>query len=133
MRAAPGSSIALLLILLLVSTTPIGTGAGMHTFDLVHPLFSHVHVVNGRVLTHEQMQQGETGRRATSSGVSLGAANGSAVADGDLGAISTDRPIDSFNVVALWERASIVLPARRPLDRREAPPDPPPTSTTSAA
>src|SRR5438045_6357708 len=50
----PGYLIAFVLVLLLASTTPVGTGSGAHQFDLLHPLFSHVHVVDGRVVTHEQ-------------------------------------------------------------------------------
>jgi hypothetical protein len=131
MRVLPGSSIALLLALLLVSTTPIGTGAGIHQFDLVHPLFAHVHVVNGRMLTHEQMQRGDTRARPASSGVSVGAADGAATAGGDLGAIATDRPIDTPNIVLVWEGARIAWLGRLPADRREAPPDPPPTFSAS--
>ena len=51
----PGYLIAFVLMLLLAATTPVGTGTGLHQFDLLHPLFSHVHVVNGRVMSHEQM------------------------------------------------------------------------------
>src|SRR5579864_7654760 len=51
----PGYLIAFILGLLLATTTPVGTGAGLHQFDLLHPLFSHVHLVNGRIVTHEQL------------------------------------------------------------------------------
>jgi len=60
MRLLPGFSLPLVLALLLIGTTPTGTGVGLHQFDLVHPLFAHVHIVNGHVLTHDQAQQGAT-------------------------------------------------------------------------
>ena len=131
MRSLPGYTVVLLLALVLIGTTPIGTGGGIHQFDLLHPLFSHVHVINGRVLTHEQMQRGVTETQRLSPGPALGAASGSNVADGDLGAVSTDQPIQSFDALLMWtmRRADSLEPV--PLDRREAPPDPPPTPVLS--
>jgi hypothetical protein len=133
MRSLPGYTVVLLLALVLIGTTPMGTGAGIHQFDLLHPLFSHVHVVNGRVLTHEQMQRGVTDGQRLSLGPALGAATGSTVADGDLSVVSTDQPIESFDALLVWNvrRADSLEPL--PPDRREAPPDPPPTPTTSTA
>jgi hypothetical protein len=133
MRVLPGYSIALLLALLLVGTTPVGAGVGIHRFDLLHPLFSHVHVVNGRVLTHEQIQRGDTGSRPASPGPSVGAATGAAAAEGDLGMVTTDQPIEPLNVVVVWDTARIDWLVRLPLDRREAPPDPPPLFSASTA
>ena len=77
----PGYPLVLLLALLLIGTTPTGTGAGLHQFDLVHPLFAHLHVVNGRVLTHEQMQRGEPAARGVSRGPALGAGRPSKVGE----------------------------------------------------
>ena len=131
MRVMPGHTLVLLLALLLIGTTPTGTGAGAHQFDLVHPLFSHVHVVNGRVLTHEQIQRGDTAGPRTSLGPVLGGASGSNAADGDLGAVSTDRPIESLTGVLIWAAQRAERQDGLPLDRREAPPDPPPTSSAS--
>jgi hypothetical protein len=130
----PGYPLVLLLALLLIGTTPTGTGAGLHQFDLVHPLFSHLHVVNGRVLTHEQMQRGEPAARGVSRGPALGAATGSNAADGDLvGAVSSDHPSESLSGLVLQKIGRTEWPDRLPLDRREAPPDPPPTSSASTA
>ena len=64
-RYLPAHFVVFMLALLLVSTTPMGTGAGVHQFDLVHPLFAHVHLVNGRVLTHEQIDRADATARAT--------------------------------------------------------------------
>jgi hypothetical protein len=162
MRVLPGYTIALLLAVLLVGTTPVGTGVGIHQFDLVHPLFAHVHLVNGRVVTHDQMQRGEaTARRGSpgpahevrpnfvrqtaprnaatgsfghSEGFSaafLGAANAPGAADGDLGAFATDRPVQALDLLVLWRSGRTEWSTPFPLDRREAPPDPPPTSRAS--
>src|ERR1700738_3036940 len=77
MRPLPGFSIAFVLAVLLIGTTPMGTGVGAHQFDLVHPLFSHVHIVNGRVLTHDQIQRTTLdGSVGTPSGPALGAGSG---------------------------------------------------------
>jgi hypothetical protein len=129
--ALPGSVLVFVLALLLVSTTPIGTGAGVHQFDLVHPLFSHVHLVNGRLLSHEQLEQGQSGLAPAAGPVARGPA---------IGAGSGLEPVDSgvgwsptplFQVTSLlagapwaWTTAETRLPA----GRVEAPPDPPPTS-----
>ena len=126
MRVLPGSTVAMLLAVLLVGTTPVGTGAGMHQFDLVHPLFAHVHLVNGHVVTHDQMQRGETSSRRGSPGPALGAANAPGAADGDPGAFATDQPVQAPGVL-MWHSGPTEWAALFPLDRREAPPDPPPT------
>jgi hypothetical protein len=132
MRVMPGYTLVLLLALLLVGTTPMGTGTGIHQFDLVHPLFSHVHVVNGRVLTHEQLQRRESSAPRVSPGPTLGAASGSNAADVDLGVVSTDQPIQTLGWFMMWDTRRTEWLDRLPLDRREAPPDPPPTSSASA-
>jgi hypothetical protein len=131
MRVLPGSTVAMLLAVLLVGTTPVGTGAGMHQFDLVHPLFAHVHLVNGRVVTHDQMQRGETASRRGSPGPAVGAANAPGTANGELGAFATDQPVRALEVVMMWRSGRTEWSALFPPDRREAPPDPPPTSGTS--
>jgi uncharacterized iron-regulated membrane protein len=130
----PGYPLVLLLALLLIATTPTGTGAGLHQFDLVHPLFAHLHVVNGRVLTHEQMQRGEPAARGVARGPALGAATGSNAADAGLvGAISSDQPSESLSGLVLQKTGRTEWPDRLPLERREAPPDPPPTPGASTA
>ena len=121
----------LLLVVLLVCTTPVGTGSGAHQFHLVHPLFAHVHVINGRIVTHEQMQVADTPVRQPSAGQGLGAAAGANAADADMGLIATDLPFGALDVPDGWDSASTEWQIRLPLDRKEAPPDPPPTSATS--
>lgn len=133
MRGLPGYSLVLLLAIVLIGTTPMGTGAGVHQFDLLHPLFSHVHVVNGRMLTHEQMQRGDMGAQRVSTGPALGAASGSNVADGDLGVVGTDRPAQLLVALPTWSMRRADWLVAVPLDRLEAPPDPPPTPSAPTA
>src|SRR5438105_7629649 len=91
MRHLSTYSIGFLLAVLLISTTPVGTGIGAHQLDLLHPLFSHVHVVNGRLLTHEQLSQSDSASSpdAPLRGPAVGAGSGSAPGDGGPGLIPT--------------------------------------------
>jgi hypothetical protein len=129
----PGSLVSFVLTLLLVSTTPMGTGSGVHQFDLLHPLFSHVHIVNGRVLTHEQLdRQGEAALAQPVSshvpgGPAIGAGLGADSADSGMG-WSPTLPLHVASPVPGSPWAWIRLESRRPTSRVEAPPDPPPTS-----
>jgi hypothetical protein len=130
MRHLTGYSIAFLLTILLASTTPIGTGSGVHEFDMLHPLFTHMHLVNGRLLTHEQMDQEATLARALASeqlpthGPSLG--SGSAgTPDGGLG-ISPTLPSLSATVMLALPVGWLNTDVRLPRGRVEAPPVPPP-------
>ena len=127
------SLLGLLLALLLVSTTPVGTGAGVHQFDLLHPLFSHVHIINGRILTHEQMEQESNAASSASAaparptrGPAFGAGGGASAADGGLGLSPTVPGQEAFaaflTMTTTWVWPDIALPS----GREEAPPDPPP-------
>ena len=129
MRYMPGYSLVFVLVVLLVSTTPMGTGTGVHAFDLVHPLFSHIHVVGGRVMTHEQIAQERANAAAdktTLPGPALGAGSNLPTADG-LGLTSTaldDQPIEAL--LAGLTSAPPLMDVDVPAGREVAPPDPPP-------
>jgi hypothetical protein len=128
MRLLPGSCLAFVLALLLVGTTPMGTGAGTHQFDLIHPLFAHVHIVNGQILTHDQVQQaGAIGATRTSPGPAFGA--GSAANPGPLGlGISPIVPTHALGPLLGPILPRLTNTLRVPASRlRESPPDPPPT------
>src|SRR5258708_6019340 len=126
MRLLPGFSLPLILALLLIGTTPTGTGAGLHQFDLIHPLFAHVHIVNGRVLTHDQVQQGTPTTPSPGPAFGAGAgANQSSIALGVSPVLPT--AVTGFVGEKRSQRlATRVRPAARPL--QVPPPDPPPTS-----
>lgn len=121
-----GYSVAFLLAILLVSTTPIGTGAGMHQFDLLHPLFSHVHVVDGRVVSHDQLaKSGSHVQSTATNGPALGGASG--LTDAGLGVSPASMPPIGGSVVpqsAKW----LIEEAQMVAGREEPPPDPPPVT-----
>src|SRR5262249_11278018 len=128
MRLLPGYLIAFVLAILLASTTPTGTGAGVHQFDLLHPLFSHVHLINGRIVTHEQMLQFADSAPAPIAApgtTALGAGQGAGAADGGLG-VSPTVPGQTISIV--WDSPTVWkwLDAVMPNGVEEAPPDPPP-------
>jgi hypothetical protein len=128
MRLLPGFSFVFVLALLLIGTTPTGTGAGIHQFDLVHPLFSHVHIVNGYVLTHDQIQQGGATPTRTSPGPALGAGSGAADGSSALG-ISPILPTHVMSLVSEVVLPRLAMTLRLPAGRlQESPPHPPPTS-----
>ena len=117
-----GYLVAFVLAVLLGSTTPVGTGAGVHEFDLLHPLFEHVHLVNGRILTHEQMSRESPLQPVR--GVALGSGGGSGD-DGGLG-VSPTIPLQSSLVVPVTGGVGEVLEPLAPRGREDPPPDPPP-------
>src|SRR5258708_6088890 len=129
MRLLPGFSLAFLLALLLSGTTPMGTGAGLHQFDLVHPLFAHVHILNGRVLTHDQVQPAASvGATTRTPGPAFGAGSGGNEGFGGVG-ISLMVPACALRLMpGLLVRRAALEP--RPLSGHmlDGPPDPPPTS-----
>jgi hypothetical protein len=130
MRRLPGYSIAFVLAVLLLATTPVGTGVGLHQLELVHPLFSHLHIVDGRMMTHQQMEQSRLmpapAERATPRGPAFGAGAGSGPQAGGIG-LSPTLPAQLtapvwLDVRVTWPRIDLSVPA----GRNEAPPDPPP-------
>ncbi len=126
MRLLPGFSLPLVLALLLIGTTPTGTGVGLHMFDLIHPLFGHVHIVNGHVLTHDQVQQGVT--TTSSSGPALGAGSGANQTSVGFGT-SPVLPVQAVGPVLGLRAPRLAISLRPPAGRfQDTPPDPPPTS-----
>jgi hypothetical protein len=120
-----GTFVSPLLVALLVVTTPMGTGDSVHQNDLLHPLLPHVHLINGKVVTHQA--SGENADAQTTAGPAIGGGAGSDAASEGLGLSPT--------VPTLPEAVLVATPGRRiaveqsiPGGRVEAPPDPPPTS-----
>ena len=123
MRLLLGTFVPPLLVALLVVTTPVGTGSSVHQADLLHPLLPHLHLINGKVVTH---QAGGEDTQVQTPGPAIGGGAGSDAASAGLGLSPT--------VPGLPEPVLVVLPGRRiglellmPSGRVEAPPDPPPT------
>jgi hypothetical protein len=127
--ASPGALVAVVLAALLMVTTPVGTGGGVHQFNLVHPLFAHVHIYDGRILTDEQLAQAlrSSSTRTTTPGPALGA--GSASESGDAGlALSPTVPVPLEATLASRRAPTFDTDVALPRGRVEAPPDPPPTA-----
>jgi hypothetical protein len=125
----PRPLLAIVLVMLLVSTTPIGTGGAIHHFDLLHPLFAHLHIYDGRIVTHEQLAEAMAARARTlhapMTGLALGA--GSASATGDLGLdLSPVMPPGTIDALIESTSQPFGMEVRLPNSRTEAPPDPPP-------
>jgi|SRR5579871_1463017 len=121
----PGYLIAFILTLLLASTTPVGTGAGVHQFDLLHPVFNHMHLINGRLVTHEQLAAEMASPTAPLPGVAFGSGGGAGADEGGIGVsptLPTPLPLIVASVATGWTHAD----DRTPAGRSEAPPDPPP-------
>jgi hypothetical protein len=131
------SVLACVLAGLLVVTTPIGTGHGVHQAELLHLLLPHLHFVDGHLVTHEQAQQAaaasataadEARSRQPQAGPMLGADSGAEAASLGL-AVTPTLP-----------KYAVILPLRAlgrlhvrssvpPRGRLDTPPDPPPQAT----
>jgi hypothetical protein len=116
--------LALLLPLLLAVTTPTGTGAGLHIGQLLHPLFNHVHVVNGQVVSHEGMPHTDAPRPP---GVALGAASGANPAGGDGAPIGPTPLLHGLRAMVGERNVRLEESSTLPRGLVEPPPDPPPT------
>lgn len=123
----PSYLVGFVLALLLASTTPMGTGAGTHQFDLLHPLFSHVHFVNGQLVTHEELARQlpiAFAARATPA-PALAAVNAAGPPDGGLGIspLGLRQAVDFTVAVPIQV---VVEDVSMPTGHEEAPPEPPP-------
>ncbi|HET6317364.1 MAG TPA: hypothetical protein VFG86_12965 [Chloroflexota bacterium] len=128
-RSVPATLVAFLLLLLLAVTTPTGTGDGIHDSVLLHPLFSHSHLIDGRIVSHEQMADvGSEPTASPTNGPALGAGAGASATAPMAVAISPTLPIAEplFALPASTGHAAITT--TMPNSVSFAPPHPPPTS-----
>jgi hypothetical protein len=123
-RSAPASLVGLLLLVMLAATTPTGTGDRAHQNQLLHPLFAHVHLINGQMVTHATGAAEPV--RPPAAGVALGAGM-PLEAGGDglviIPALSVADMTLPIGAAARGLEADIA----QPTERDDAPPDPPPT------
>jgi hypothetical protein len=127
MRLLLSTFVSPLLVALLVLTTPLGTGDRLHQVDLLHPLLPHVHLINGKVVTHQGGAQNGDTTAAPTAGPAIGGGAGSDAASTGLG-LSPTVPALAEAVLVPEPIKRIVLELSMPAGREEAPPDPPPTS-----
>ena len=124
-RSLSGSFLAFVLGALLFTTTPIGTGQGVHQGELLHPLFGHVHYVAGRLVTHETQPAVPLAPYSSAPAVAAGAAS----ADGGLG-LAIGPLLPSGGIGVSPESVGFVLPrgANLAAQFQDAPADPPPSA-----
>ena len=129
---AMASGVAIpVLAALLVLTTPIGTGQGVHSNDLLQPLVPHVHLVNGRILPHEQAAPEPAARSVTHgthrpvNGPALGAGSGADPAASGLG-IGPTLPAVVWALDAWPPMRLRAFENDAPVEFLAAPSDPPP-------
>jgi hypothetical protein len=123
-RSVPATLVAFLLLLMLAVTTPTGTGSGVHDSMLLHPLFSHTHVIDGRVVSHEQLAS--NAHQTPIKGLAIGAGAGAAaVADGL--AISPTLPWQEATELTQLTATYAPIDVMMPSGTTTQPPDPPPT------
>jgi hypothetical protein len=123
-RSVPATLVAFLLLLMLAVTTPTGTGNGVHDSMLLHPLFSHTHVIDGRVVSHEQLAFNPS--QIPIKGLAIGAGAGAtAVADGL--AISPTLPWQEATELTQLTATYAPIDVMMPSGTTTQPPDPPPT------
>ena len=129
MRSVPATLLAFLLLLLLAVTTPTGTGDGVHNSVLLHPLFAHTHLINGRIVTHQSGESAvaasTTSATSTQDGPAIGAEAGAAAAAG--AALSPTVPLQDFVIHTGQPYRLITSHPAQPTSRAEAPPEKPPT------
>jgi hypothetical protein len=125
MRSVFTALLGYVLALLLLGTSPVGTGQGAHQNQLLDALIPHVHLDSGRVVQSSAAQ-------ANGHGPALGA--GAGAATGALGlALTPPVPPRTVALAVVSERWLVSIDDdARPPEQTEAPPDPPPNSTGPA-
>jgi hypothetical protein len=127
MRSVAGVALIYLLAVLLVSTSPMGAGQGVHRDQLVDLLVPHTHYVTSATDVHRGQRQVAS---EPSSTPSVGAGAGASASS--IGAVLTP-PVPDWASVALGAHSSrlgLVSRVRAPVGWRDPPPDPPPTSVS---
>jgi hypothetical protein len=102
-------------------TTPTGTGAGVHDAVLLHPLFSHTHVIDGRIVPHNGAAE------STTEGPVFGAAASGASVAAEAIVLSPTLPLHSLQLDPPLRDIYPHYQLLRPRGLALPPPDPPPT------
>lgn len=131
MRSMVGQLVLPLLVVLLAVSTPVATRDAFHQNELLHPVLPHVHMLNGRIVSDQQVSAAriaadvEAARAQVGHGVSLGAGTGADV--GGLGiALGPTLPVIAPLHMMLPRLGFSAAESIAPTEYREAPQDPPP-------
>ena len=131
LRLLAGQLLVPLLATLLVLTTPVGTGQGVHENELLHPVVPHVHLVDGRIASNEQLAAARAAAAADSvtsqppGGPALGAGNG-ADAPGLGLALGPTLLANAISIAAASPDRLHASESVLPTEFRDPPQDPPP-------
>jgi hypothetical protein len=123
-RSFPATLVAFVLLLMLSVTTPTGTGNSVHDSVLLHPLFSHTHLVGGRLVTHDQLASATAS--APVHGPAIGSEAGAAAAAAGP-AMSPTVPLQDLRLGTVQIFRFPLTESMPPRGLVTAPPDPPPT------
>jgi len=125
------------LAMLLALTTPVGTGDGVHQDQLLHPIFPHTHLIDGRIVSDQQLAAAQTAAARLAEVKPRTARHAPAVGAGSaaeaLGvglALSTTVPIVELRVIAPPGARLLQAELISPAEFREVPQDPPPHRIT---
>jgi hypothetical protein len=132
LRSSLSQLVGVLLVTLLWFTTPVGTGQGVHSSALLHPVLPHVHLLDGVFVTDEQLAaarafaSAERLPQTPTSGIAVGAGSGADAASAGL-ALGPTLPeqvlsVMSFDAGRLAAPTDTILPP----EFRDPPQDPPP-------
>ncbi|MBV9329721.1 MAG: hypothetical protein JO352_38955 [Chloroflexi bacterium] len=131
MRPLLGQLVVQLLVGLLVLTTPIGTGEGVHQNELLHPVLPHVHTINGQIVSDQQLaldRVTQTAAAASSppiSGAALGAGSGADAAGLGIALGPTLPALEPVRVRSVESRL-VIEDSAAPAEFRAEVQDPPP-------
>jgi hypothetical protein len=130
-RSLTGQLLVPVLVALLVLTTPVGTGEGVHESELLHPLLPHAHLIDGRIVSDAQLAlvraaaAADNVTRQAHSGLSIGAGNG-ADAVGLGIALAPSLPVIGLSIASGLQGWLPVSESGLPTEFLDAPDDPPP-------
>jgi hypothetical protein len=133
MRSVLGTLLVFVVAGLLVATTPIGTGEGVHRDEILHPVFAHLHMINGRIVSHAEADAAAAAARASAAapgtaGPTVGAGSGAdAAAFGVAIYPNVPATLLVFPLVSLRRPRGSATDI--PSQYLDAPPDPPPDFT----
>ena len=131
MRSLACQLLVPLLASMLMLTTPVGTGQGVHQQQLLHPLFGHAHVIDGRLVSDMQMAavRAAATRAAANSeptrGPALGAGDGADAGAAGL-ALGPTLPAGAVGLMPVAEGRLRVPDILAPVEFWQQPEDPPP-------
>ncbi len=116
---------------MLVVTTPLGTGDSVHQDELLHPVFPHVHLIDGHIVSDYELAdaaaEAETHLPPSRppQRLRLGAGSGADAAGFGLGLVPA-LPVMGLVLITAPGGRLAAVESRRPSEFRASPEDPPP-------